>query len=36
MMSITLNQARTIVASALAHGRTQAMQPLAVLVMDTG
>jgi len=36
MTSITLNQARTIVASALAHGRAQAMQPLAVLVLDTG
>ena len=36
MTSITLNQARTIVASARAHGRAQAMQPLAVLVLDTG
>ena len=36
MTSINLDQARTIVASALAHGRAQAMQPLAVLVLDAG
>lgn len=36
MTSITLDQARSIVSSALAHGRAQSMQPLAVLVLDAG
>ncbi len=36
MTSITIEQARSIVASALAHGRAQDMQPLAVLVLDAG
>lgn len=36
MTSITIEQARLIVASALAHGRAQDMQPLAVLVLDAG
>ena len=34
--SITIDQARQIVAAALAHGRAEAMQPLAVLVLDDG
>ena len=36
MTSITIAQARQIVAGALAHGRAQEMQPLAVLVLDAG
>jgi len=34
--SITIDQARQIVAAALAHGRAADMQPLAVLVLDDG
>lgn len=34
--SITIDQARQIVAAALAHGRSADMQPLAVLVLDDG
>mgnify|MGYP006189011649 CR=1 FL=1 len=36
MTSITIAQARQIVASALAHGNAEGMQPLAVLVLDAG
>ena len=36
MTSITIEQARSIIANSLAHGRVQAMQPLAVLVLDAG
>lgn len=34
MPAITLAQAQTIIAAALAHGRAQKMQPLAVIVLD--
>lgn len=34
--SISIEQARQIVAGALAHGRAEEMQPLAVLVLDDG
>ena len=34
--SITIDQARQIVATAVAHGRAENMQPLAVLVLDDG
>ena len=36
MTSITIDQARQIVAAALAHGHAEGMQPLAVLVLDAG
>jgi uncharacterized protein GlcG (DUF336 family) len=36
MTSITIDQARQIIAGALAHGREAGMQPLAVLVLDAG
>jgi len=36
MTSINLDQARSIIANTLAHGRAQSMQPLAVLVLDAG
>ncbi|MEM7337053.1 MAG: heme-binding protein [Actinomycetota bacterium] len=35
-MTITLDQARTIVAAALAHGRENKMNPLCVAVLDAG
>ena len=34
--SITIDQARRIISAALAHGRAEGMQPLAVLVLDDG
>ena len=36
MTGLNLAQARSIVGAALAHGEAEAMQPLAVLVLDTG
>lgn len=36
MSGITHDQARQIVAAALAHARSEGMQPLAVLVLDAG
>lgn len=33
-MTLTLSQAQTILASALAHGRAKAMRPLTVVVLD--
>lgn len=36
MTSITHDQARQIIAAALAHARSAEMQPLAVLVLDAG
>ena len=36
MTSITIDQARQIVVGALAHGNSEGMQPLAVLVLDAG
>jgi uncharacterized protein GlcG (DUF336 family) len=36
MTSISISQARSIVSNALAHGRAESMQPLAVLVLDAG
>lgn len=35
-MTITLDQARTIVSAALAHGREHGMNPLCVAVLDGG
>ncbi|MFT4288791.1 GlcG/HbpS family heme-binding protein [Nocardioides sp.] len=35
-MSLTLDQARTIVAAARAHGTTAGLKPLTVVVLDTG
>lgn len=35
-MTITLEHARTIVASALAHGKANGMNPLCVAVLDAG
>ena len=35
-MNISLGQARTIVAAALAHGREQGFNPLSVAVLDAG
>ena len=35
-MNITLEQARTIVASALAHGNAAEMNPLCIAVLDAG
>ena len=36
MTSITLEQAQTIVAAALAHGKEQVLKPLCVAVLDPG
>jgi uncharacterized protein GlcG (DUF336 family) len=35
-VSITIEQARTIISAALAHGRANGMQPLVVAVLDAG
>ena len=35
-MSLDLNQARTIIAAALAHGQAAGMNPLCVAVLDAG
>lgn len=35
-MSITLDQARTIIATALEHGHANGFKPLAVVVLDAG
>ena len=35
-MSLTLDQARTIIGAALAHGRAQGLAPLCVVVLDAG
>jgi uncharacterized protein GlcG (DUF336 family) len=35
-MSLTLDQARTVIGAALAHGRAQGLAPLCVVVLDAG
>ena len=35
-MSLTLDQARTIIGATLAHGRARGMAPLCVVVLDAG
>ena len=35
-MTISIDQARTIIATALAHGETNGLNPLCVIVLDSG